>query len=259
MIALDEIVKSVLLRRGYSLHWYLQFAKYGADCVRELSYSTLKLVHTVALTADVTGSITDPEGYGAYVRIGVAVGQQIRALRLGKGTFNRLQNRDAKGNLIGYDNSSNGSIDGVAYGYGLADWLNGWGVNYNELGEYLGGNYGYGAGYETDIFEEFPERPSGQIQLSQRFAGHTVILDFIGDARCCDNLTKIDPMAQATVEQYIIWQMKAQARHYSPHEARNEENEYYTQLRQLRARKNPMTTEDIARIFRRGFYGAPKN
>lgn len=256
MITLDETVKSVLLRRGYSMHWYLQFLKYGHDCLRELSYSTLRIVHTAVVEVDDTGSVTFPEGCDAskIIRIGIGVGQKIRRLVLGQGVFNRVQNTDVKGNKIPWTDHANDIGD---YGFYLNDWL-GWGINYNDFGEYMGGDYGYGAGYETDVYEVFPERATGQIQLHECYAGRTLFLDFIGTGTCIDNLSKYEAAAQGTVEQYIIWQMKRQARHWSMSEARQEEDEYYAQLRQLRARKNPLTTDDIARIFRRGYMSAPK-
>jgi hypothetical protein len=43
-VCIDEIVKSVLLQREKSVHWYWQYAKLATDCLRELRMDTLGIV-----------------------------------------------------------------------------------------------------------------------------------------------------------------------------------------------------------------------
>lgn len=249
-ITLDTIVKSVLLRRGYPMHWYLQFLKYGADCIRELHFRTLHVVQTEAIVANAGGAIDLPCDYTAWVRIGLMNGQHIVPLVQSNGNFNPLPIKDTKGVVQPYPDPVNGQ--GIGH-----SWLNGWLQSSNDLGEFAGGYFGHGAGYETDLFEEMPNRC--QIQFSQELAGRTVVLDYVGDASSCCNITRIPAMAQACIEQYIIWQLKEHARHYNKNEAKDEERMYWHEERHLRARLNPITKEDILRIMRRNYHRSAKS
>ena len=245
-VTADTIVKSVLLRKGYPMHWYLQCLKYCADSIRELNYRSLKVINTAVITADAGGAITLPSDYTAWVRVGLKKGQYVVPLVQGKGTFNR------KANVVG----------GVTLPYGDAgsgNWLNSWLNVYtsNEWGENTGRTFGYGAGIEYDLFEEFPER--NQIQLSEGMAGVDIVVDYIGNANSPTQLTLVPAMAQACIEQYIIWQLKEHSRTNGKGESKDEERMYWHEERHLRARLNPLTKEDILRISRRSYHGAIKN
>lgn len=244
MISVDSMVRSLLLRRGYPMHFYLQFLKYGSDCVRELTFSTLKVVKTAIVTVDAGGAFDYPSDYAQWVRIGIPNGQHILPLVRNRNTFNRLQNVDNHGQPVPFDDSNM-----VNVGRAWAEWF-AYGCNFNEYGEFKGGIFDYGAGYETDVFEDIPERR--QIQLSQNLASSDIVLDYVPMPNSCDNLTRVTPLAQATIEQYMVWQMKEHGRHYSRAEAKDDERMYNDELRELRARMNPLTLRDINRIFVRG-------
>jgi hypothetical protein len=248
-VTIDTIVNSVLLRRGYSYHWYLQFMKYATDCVRELSYHTIKTVDTLLAQADEYGQIPLPNNYERWLRVGLPNGQHVRPMVQGKGFYRKLQ-QDGDGNPIPYV-PENGTYGGP---YG---WLSGWLANTNEFGENLGGVYGFGAGYETDVFEIIEER--NVLQVSAERAGSWIVMDYLPSVNEPNNLTRIPAAAQATIEQYVVWQMKEHARHYSKGEAKDEERMYYNELRHLRARLTPMSAEDYLRIFRREHHSTAKS
>jgi len=247
-VVLDGVVKSVLLRRGYPMHFYLQFLKYATDCVRELGYSTFKTVQTTIILADDYGQVALPENYEKWIRVGLLNGQHVRPLVQGQGFYRQLVT-DTEGNPQPY------STQNHAYTGGWS-WLNSWLYNVNEYGEATGGYFGRGMGYEMDMFEEIPER--NVIQVSQELAGHYIVLDYTPNVAHPDNLSRVPQMAQATIEQYIIWQMKEHGRHYSKNEAKDEERMYFDQLRHLKARLQPMTADDWIRSFRRGYMSTPK-
>ena len=242
----DTIVKSVLLRKGYPMHWYLQCLKYCSDAIRELHFRSLKVINTVVITANAGGAITLPADYTAWVRVGLMKGQYVVPLVQGKGTFNRKPNLSGA-TVIPYGDASSGS------------WLNSWLNVYtnNEWGENTGRVFGYGAGIEYDLFEEIAER--GVIQLSEGMAGMDIVLDYVGNASSPTNLTLVPAMAQACIEQYIIWQLKEHSRLSGKGESKDEERMYWHEERHLRARLNPLTKEDILRISRRSYHGAIKN
>lgn len=59
-ITLDDIVKSLLLQRGLTKHWYFKFLKLAADCLRELRYDTMGFVLSKELEAPVNGILNLP-------------------------------------------------------------------------------------------------------------------------------------------------------------------------------------------------------
>lgn len=248
-VAVDTIVKSVLLRRGYPMHFYLQFLKYATDCVRELGYSTFKTIQTEIILIDEFGQVALPENYEKWVRVGRVNGQHVRPLVQSTG-FLRTLAKDTGGNNVPYGPPANSYTGGWG-------WLNNWVLNTNDYGEATGGYFGMGMGYETDMFEEIPER--NVIQVSQEIAGQYAVLDYTPNVAHPTNLSRIPQMAQSTIEQYVIWQMKEHGRHYPKGEAKDEERMYYGELRHLRARLNPMSPDDWLRAFRREFRATPKS
>jgi hypothetical protein len=46
--SLFEIANSILLQKGYPVHYLAMYLKYGADCLRELTFDTLKIVNKVS-------------------------------------------------------------------------------------------------------------------------------------------------------------------------------------------------------------------
>ena len=44
--SLNAIVRNVLLRRGYPLHYYMQFLVNAKDCLREMSLDSLDVINT---------------------------------------------------------------------------------------------------------------------------------------------------------------------------------------------------------------------
>lgn len=59
-ITLDDIVKSILLQRGLTKHWYFKFLKLAADCLRELRFDTMGFVLSKEIEAPANGVITLP-------------------------------------------------------------------------------------------------------------------------------------------------------------------------------------------------------
>jgi hypothetical protein len=247
---IDTIVKSTLLRRGYSMHWYLLFTKYATDCVRELSYHTFRFIKTEVIQADNFGQVPYPADYEKWLRVGMINGQHVKPLVQAHG-FNRQLLTDESGLPVPYP------LDAQRQYEGPYSWMGAWINNTNEFNENTGGLFGYGAGTELDLFQDIPERNC--IQVSQQLAGSYIVVDYLPTVNNPDNLCKVPADAQATIEQYIIWQLKEHGRHYSKQEAKDEERMYYGQLRLLRARMKPLTTEDYLRIFRREYHSSLKS
>lgn len=226
------------------MHWYLQGLQYAVECIGQLRTRTLKVIKTELLTVGADGRIDMPCNMESVVRIGYAVGDKIKPLVRGKGSFNRMPNSEATGGTGPYADATN-------YGF-ISSW---YGSLFNDLGEFAGGIYGYGAGPESDIFEEFPEHR--QIQVSVGFAGRKVFVDFVPSMDACDSLTWVPTKAIVCIGQYMTWKLKENGRHYNKGEAKDEERMYYREEEFLRVTK--LTADDFMRIRGRNYHSSNKS
>lgn len=220
---LDTITRSVLMQKGYPLHWYVQFLKYAADGLRELKFDSLPSFQTRMFNISPTGVVFMPESTVDVISVDHMHGQFTRPL-VQQININPLPNQDAQGNSVLYPNNDHGFIG-----------------EYNRYAErWNGTNEGY-------IY--LPT--SKTIQLTQGLRDKRVLVKFIDDGSCTDNATEVHPYAQATLEQYTKWQYKENTRTYSGGERQMEENKYYNQLRLLKDRIDPLTCEDVINIVNR--------
>ncbi|GAB3024405.1 hypothetical protein GCM10027051_31310 [Niabella terrae] len=60
-ITLDRIVKSALLDRGLSVHWYFKYMKFATECLREMRFDTLGVIETSVITVPGTQEIQLPD------------------------------------------------------------------------------------------------------------------------------------------------------------------------------------------------------
>ena len=133
LYTLDNVVRSALADRGYTMHWYLQFLQYGVDALRMLNFDVLQNVKSVRLPVNSYKAVTLPCDFVDYIRVGNEVGQYIYPHGEKRDSFNRLNKFDSNGNKIAY-----GDIE-AANGILPNDWEGFWYTNYlNDKGEHLG-------------------------------------------------------------------------------------------------------------------------
>lgn len=239
---LDKIIRNYLLRKGYTLHWYLQSLVYAKDCLRELSFDDLHLINTKLLTVNTdSNTVVLPEDYVDFCVVGVQVGQNVRPLVLNS-KINRLRNYDSDFNSQDFQPAPN-STNPIYYNYLYSYYWNT--TTFNEYGEFTGRLYGY-QGVYTDTFNIIPER--NEIQLNQNLIVGEIVLEYISNGLDATSISKITPYAQATIEAYIDWQYKSNHRHYTNQDSQLSEFEYLKQRQLLRARLSTLTIEEIKRI-----------
>lgn len=258
--SLDYIVKNYLLKKGYPLHWYMQFLVYAADCLRDLTFDDLRIINTKILPVDQTINAAGlPEDYQDYVTVGVMIGQRIKPL-VPTTTLNPLTNLDVNQNYAEQEWTDTpnppGSNENQLY-YGALPYAQWFTVHYNDYGENIGRFFGLGAGYQEDTFQVFKER--NQIQLDQKFSVENIVLQYVSDGQSADAASQIDPYAIKTIQAYIEYQMKAHNRTYGIGERQLAENNYIKERKILRARKSDWSIEKIKRIVQKNTMGAPKS
>lgn len=241
--SLNKIVKSVLNQKGHTIHFYYQYLKYAADCLRELHFDSLRVVQTKKLPVNAHNAVPLPCDYVDMVKVGLVYGQQVLPLVQHTG-LNRLNNFDSTGNIIMW-----GTTDEENF-----IWSGSHGVDQNTYGEPLGRAFGFKDSNLSDGFRILPER--SEIQLSEYITADYVILEYISDGTgLTDAATKIDPYAQKPIEEYIEWQGDPKQRGdlNSPKGVK-----YWASVRVLRARKNPIRPDDVRRAQNRNKQAGPK-
>ena len=229
------------MQRGYPIHFYLQALKSASDCLRELTFDSLKNINTVKLPVSDTGVVILPCDFVDDIKVGVERGQLIKPL-VQKDSINRLQRKDSTGTPINYDQIEDGEVfSPVIF---ESDYI-------SDDGEPLGRMFGFNAGWITDGYKVLRER--GEIQIEQGVCTDSIYLEYISDGQCTDNATRVHPYAQKTIETYIFWQFKEHSRTYGAQERELAKREFEAQRRILRARLNPLKKEDYMRIARKGY------
>ena len=240
---LHKIVTGMLLKKRLPIHFYIEFLTYCAAGLRELQFDTMGNIQTLKLPINSYGAVTVPCGMLDIIKLGIPNGQYVRPLasRIG---MNRLNNYDDNGTIIPYD------ADNFFTGF-----CNGYAVHHNENWENTGRFYGNrGNGVNTFIWVK--ER--NEIQINIAIQATEVILEFITDGSECDNATKVNAYAIATLEAYANWQETENKRGASEFEKSQDRKKFDHEHGLLRARLNPLTVADIKYIWNRNNHGSIK-
>ena len=253
---LDMIIRNVLLRCGYSMHWYMDALVYAKDILRQLALDDARYVSARKIAVTQPGNYVNlPCNCVDVTKVGLEVGQLIKPLAQRDG-INNLHAYDSAGAITDYTQLPSATSAEGFFTYGWPSNLV-WGmVDFNEYGETTGRFYGIGSGSEWDSYKLLPER--GQIQLSESIVTDYLYIEFIDDGLGCDAATKVDPYAQDVIEAYILWQFRLHNRTAGASEVVMRKTEYDSQRQIYRARLDPLTYNDIKRILQRAYYAAPK-
>lgn len=252
MTTLDRIVRSVLLQKGFPLHYYLRYLKYGSDCIRELSYDTVPCITPVTLQLNSYFAVDVPCNFQDIVRIGVRQGQFLHPIAQRNTATNTL-NYNSSGQPIPWTtlNPANQYNDFAYYpGYWMYN-------NIDDLGESVGRAFGLNSGDTNLWYKYIPERR--QIQFSEQFPCNEIVLEYINDGECINNATMVDSYSIATIEAYIDWKYKLHQRRQNLQETEIAKRNFGMEWRKLRARKNELDIVQIRQILQRSYNGAPKN
>lgn len=247
---LDKLVRGVLTSRNYPLHFYLQFLHYGIQAVRELNFDVMQNVKSVRLPVNSYKAVTIPCDFVDYVRLGNELGQYV--MKWGeKNSFNRLNKFDDNGNKVNYPDidTANGMLPNTWESYYFSLYV-------NDKGEHLGRIFNNKPTFPNS-FEVIRER--NEIQLDEGYEGKEIVLDYISDGLTTDASNAIHPYAAAAIEAYIIYKFKQHSRAYGVGERQMAEQDWYNQLRILRARMNNIDTNDIQRSLSRSYSPTIKN
>jgi hypothetical protein len=248
VISLDQIVKNIILKRGYSLHWYLDFLIYCKDIMREIAFDEPILsVRQCVLPVDQNTSRVDlPNDFKDYCRVSVWVDQYIRPL-VEDNSLQLIPNYDNSFDVQPYSSgiaSQPTTTDGTFYpsGYLSPYW---WVTNWNSFGENLGRYFG-GTGAMADTFRM--DKRANQIKINDNLFIQNIVLEYISDGMDSDSATQIESYAQFAIEAGAMWQFYLHNRTYSQNEAEAMYQHYVAERGILRARLSDLTIEKFKRI-----------
>lgn len=253
--SLDQIVRNFIMKRSYTIHWWVEFMVYAKECLRELALDDLKIINTKLLTVGDQNQADLPSDYVDYVEVGVQVGQNVKPL-VETDKINPLVNRDSSFNPINYNENTENITDPQPF-YGALSPFSWNQVSWNEYGEFTGRMFGMGAGVQDDVFSVFPER--NQIQLTENLSVDHILLRYISSGMSVDAASQITPYAYQTISTYIMWQMKENTRTYSEGEKERAKQEHISQRQILRARVSDLNEEVLTRLLQKANYGSPKS
>lgn len=250
--SLDSIVRSTLLRKGYSIHWYLDALIAARDCFREINFDDLAIINTKILVLDDAFQAILPDDFADAVECSVMVGQYLRPLVPVK-NMNPIIHRDTVGNPDTWDNTNieDGTIfNSLSAGY---FWRT---ITWNEYGENVGRLFGYNDSY-TDTYQIF--RKEKRMQVNYQVGVDRIVLKYISDGMDVDAASHVDVYATKTIEEYIMWQFKEMNRSYGEGEKMRAQRLYEREREKLRARMANWNIAQIKRIAQKNNYGAAKS
>lgn len=245
VISLDQIVKNILLKRRYPIHYYLDFIIPAKDCLRELSFDLpIETLRYQIITLNSINQGELPNDYHDFARVSVRINQYLHPL-VEDNSLDTIPNYDS--NFTEQPYSSGVATDTAATtslytGYAAPYWYM---TNWNSFGENLGRQFG-GVGTMADTFKIDKRR--NIIKVNEYLSVTEVVLEYIGNGVDADSATHVDPYCQATIEAYCMWQFYLNNRTYSQGEADDMEVKYNNQVSKLIARLSDLTLDKFKRI-----------
>lgn len=256
VISLDKIVKNILLKRRYPLHYYIEYLVYAKDILREVAFDCNIIAGRYKLLPIENFRVELPNDYVDYSRVSVRVDQYIHplteddALQLVPNYDDDFEIQPYSEGVATIPNGSGVSGFYTGYAYPFSTWFM---TNWNNWGESLGRNYG-GVGAYIDTFRV--DKYTNTIKINEQLCGATeLLLEYISNGMDADSATHIESYAQAAIEAGAMWQFKENNRTYGAGEAEGARQLYIQQVQILRARLSPLTTDNLKRLIQKNQRG----
>lgn len=249
VISLDKMVRNILLKRRYPIHFYLEFLVGLKNGLREISFDENILAPRYKiLTLNDNHAIDFPDDYQDWFNVSVRVGQYLQPLTEDN-SLDQIPNYDSDFTIQPMANGIATESTTSYHGYFSPYW---WAWNWNSYGENTGRQFG-GVGVFADTFKVNRERR--EIKINESLDVTEVVLEYISDGSDADSATHIDTYAQASLEAYAMWQFKENNRTYGQGEAEMARQEYLTQRGILRGRLSDLTINKLKRLWQKNTIG----
>lgn len=230
---LDNITKGYLLKKGLTIHDYIQALTYACDCLRELSFDSLQTIKTSKIPVNSYKAIAIPSDYVDYVSVNYIRNQRVVEMQEDN-SLNRMNNYNDNGTKIPYDVGT--SNDLVSGDYDIET-----------------SRFNHDTGHSSNSFKVLLER--NEIQLDNRCDAEYIILDYIGDGLDTNAESSVHPYAIVTIEAYMAWKFSPNADNIQSPEGFN----FFINHKTLRARKDGLTLNEIIKGRQKAYTQTIKN
>ena len=255
VISLDQIVKNILLKRGLSLHWYIDLLVMAKDAMREISMddSIFSIRYKALPVRQDDNTVELPNDFQDYTRVSAWVDGYIRPL-VENNNLQLVSNYTSEFVVEPYSNGvalATQQQQNLLYSNNFLTpyWYI---VNWNNFGENTGRLFG-GIGNYIDGFRI--DKTKNQIKIDDNLFIENIVLEYISDGMDADSATQIDAYAQNAIEAYALWQFYLHNRTYTQNEAEAMYQHYAIERGILRARLSDLTIDKMKRIVQQNQIG----
>jgi hypothetical protein len=256
-VTLDKIIRNILLKRKYPIHYYLEFLLYTSEALRELSMDVnIGIINTKNLPVNAYNAVDLPNDFLDLISVNMTAGQKLRPL-VADNSITPLNAFDSSFNITTYQNTAIQQSNALIYNnvfLTTALWNT---TSFNQYGEPTGRFFGIGAGSPSETYRLIKER--NQIQLNENLVATNIVLCYISNGLTADTASQISPYAERTIDSYAMWQFKENNRTYGAGEAEQARQIYISDRKVLTARVSDITIDGIRRIIQKNSKGSIKD
>lgn len=248
---LDYIVRTVLSSTGeQSLDKYQQLLQFAVRGFRELNLqcSTVAKIKYIEMLDN--KAIDLPMDYVKYLKIGIVINGHVVILGSDP-TLALNEDYSACGDPleIAMNSDRNTDLSFLNFGYW---WSNGF-----HNGQYVGGIYGLGGGYNKyGYFRVNEER--NQIQFTSNIPTSSIILEYISDGLNPDGTASVPTQATECLIAYVMWKIKQYKRNTPLGEVKMAFDNYVMEFNKLKHFNLMFSVQEYLDVLRRNIHGAPK-
>lgn len=254
---LDKICRNVLLKKRYSLHWYLDTLLYAAECLKILTLDDLHVINTKLLSInEQDGTIPLPADCAGVIGVSVQIGQRLHPL-VEDDSLNPIPNYSSNFQTI------EPYLNYTSQNTGWQNWVQSSVFAMNTIdfyGENTGRNFGWAGGSGPDTYRVIKER--NVIQMNDYFLGQNniqqAVVSTIGSGQDADAATHIDIYADDALKAYINWQMAENSRTYSTGDKERLRQLWINERQILRARLSDLSITKMTRIIQKNSIASPR-
>lgn len=197
MVKIDTVIREALADKGYtSLHLYPKYLMYALRMLRKLNIDYSEDIKTVKLPISKRKTVSYPDDYIAYNKIGVKIGDRMRYFTRDNTITSHTDNKYTANDAF-YKEANNETNSVRFFNYFPDSGSNGSSYyDYIDIRGYAHNGIGYFT--TVDNCKEF--------QLSSEITAKEVLLEYIATNYNPDSETYVPIIAQDVFREYIHWQ-----------------------------------------------------
>ena len=231
-VTIDEVVNDAALMMGDDSYMSgvknYQLRTLALQGLKELSFDILEEILSVQLTVSSSGTLTLPDNYIKYTKIGV-LGSDGKVHFIGKQDNLNLVSGASS-------DTSSGVDDDPAYFFGV------------------GGRYGVGGGTNQHGYYRV-NKEENTISFSSKLVGKKIILEYISNGI---STSKVHQFAEEALRSYIYWRSLQRRRGVPFGEKQLAKRDFFNEKRLANARMKSFTKDEAVMSSRKAYKQSPK-